>query len=136
VLRGANAAAGHLDIYTDLRSAKIAAVRANSEVALHVWDPSAHLQVRIAASASILTGDAAAAAWARVPDGSRRTYGVAPAPGQAIPAALDYATQAAFEFFAVLRIEAQSIDALHLGRNHRRALFERIDGWKGRWLVP
>lgn len=44
VLRAANATTACLDIYTDLRSAKVASLRANPRAVLHVWDSSAHLQ--------------------------------------------------------------------------------------------
>lgn len=84
----------------------------------------------------MLTGDAVAAIWARVPDLSRQSYGTLPAPGQPIPDALAYAKHADPQSFAVLRLGVLAIDALHLGRDHRRARFERSSGWAGQWLVP
>jgi pyridoxamine 5'-phosphate oxidase len=35
--------------------------------ALHVWDTSAHLQVRLEAQIDILTGEGVASIWARMP---------------------------------------------------------------------
>jgi pyridoxamine 5'-phosphate oxidase len=136
VLRAADAAAGTLDIHTDLRSAKVAALRTTPWAALHVWDPSAHLQIRIAAAVSILSGDQVAGIWARVPDPSRQSYGSVPDPGQPIAGSLDYLKQPDPAVFAVLRCTAQSIDAVHLGPRHRRARFDRENGWAGQWLAP
>lgn len=136
VLRAADPAAGTLDIHTDLRSPKVAALRENPHAALLVWDASAHLQTRIDATAAILTGAEVAAIWARVPDPSRQAYGATPAPGVPIPDALAYDKTPDAAHFAVLRLTVQAIDALHLGPQHRRARFDRADGWAGRWLAP
>jgi pyridoxamine 5'-phosphate oxidase len=56
VLRAADKAAGTLDIHTDLRSAKVADLRATPFAALHVWDAAAHLQLRLEAQFTLLTG--------------------------------------------------------------------------------
>ncbi len=136
VLRAVDRTAASLDVHTDVRSAKVLALQADPRAALHVWDPSAHLQTRIEVAAEILTGDAVAAIWARVPDVSRQSYGTIPAPGQPIPDARAYAKHANPTAFAVLRLHVEAIDALHLGRDHRRARFERSGNWVGQWLVP
>ena len=136
VLRAADAGMGALDIHTDLRSAKVAALLATPRAELHVWDMSGHLQIRIAATVSILTGAPVADIWARVPDPSRQSYGTQPAPGQPIAESLGYEKPADPTVFAVLRCTAQSIDVLHLGPQHRRARFDRADAWAGQWLAP
>lgn len=136
VLRAADPAAGTLDVHTDLRSAKVAALRHQPIAALHVWDATAHLQTRITASVKVLTGDAVAALWQRVPDTSQAAYGTMPAPGTPITAALDYRKTPDPAAFAVLRCTVQGIDAVHLGPNHRRARFDAADGWHGQWLAP
>jgi pyridoxamine 5'-phosphate oxidase len=136
VLRAAIATTANLDVYTDVRSAKVASLRSNPRAILHIWDTSAHLQLRIDATAEILTGGAVAGIWARVPDVSRQSYGTIPAPGEPIPDALAYGKHADPQSFAVLRFTVQVIDALHLGRDHRRARFARANGWAGQWLVP
>ena len=92
--------------------------------------------MRIDVAAEILSGDVVAATWARVPDMSRQGYGKRPAPGQPISDALAYTKHADIRSFAVLRLNVQAVDALHLGRDHRRARFERSEGWAGQWLVP
>ncbi len=136
VLRAANATTASLDVYTDLRSAKVASLRATPRAVLHVWDQSAHLQTRIEVTAEILTDDVVAVIWSRVPVISRQSYGTMPAPGQQIPEALAYAKHMDFRSFAVLRLNVHAIDALHLGRDHRRARYERTSSWAGQWLVP
>jgi len=136
VLRAADPAAGTLDLHTDLRSPKVTALRANPRAALHVWDASAHLQTRLTGTVAILSGEAVAAIWARVPDPSRQSYGATPAPGLPIPEALAYDRTPDAATFAVLRLTVQSVEALHLGPQHRRARFEREGGWAGQWIAP
>ena len=84
----------------------------------------------------ILSGGAVAATWARVPDPSRQSYGTSPAPGTPIAEALAYAKPADPDSFAVLRCAVQAMDIVHLGPQHRRARFDRADGWAGQWLAP
>ena len=136
VLRAADARAAVLDVHTDLRSPKMAALCAMPRAALHIWDQSAHLQIRISADVSILSGDAVAAIWEKVPDPSRNSYGTEPAPGQPIFAALDYSKPADPASFAVLRCTVRRMDILHLGPHHRRAEFTRASKWAGQWLAP
>ena len=136
VLRSADKAAGTLDIHTDLRSAKVGDVRVTPFAALHVWDASAHLQLRLEAHVTLLTGPDVAALWAGVPTASRLSYGSAPAPGQPIGRALDYTKVPDAGCFVVLRLQISTVDALHLGPNHRRARFDRHNAWAGAWLAP
>jgi pyridoxamine 5'-phosphate oxidase len=90
VLRSADTAVGALDIHTDLRSAKVGDVRFIPFAARHVWDASAHLQLRLEAQVTRLTGPDVAVILAGVPAASRLSYGSTPAPGQPIGRALDY----------------------------------------------
>lgn len=136
VLRAADKNAATLQIHTDLHSAKVAELRTNPAAALHVWDASAHLQIRIAAQVSILTGDAVSAIWDKVPTPSRSSYGSMPAPGQPVADALAYRKGPDPAAFAVIQLDLQAMDLLHLGPNHRRARFLRSDDWRGEWLVP
>ena len=136
VLRAVDKGTGMLDIHTDLHSAKVAELRSTPFAALHVWDAAARLQIRLEATANILTGPNAAVVWAGVPDTSRQSYGSQPAPGRPIAQALDYSSEPDPASFAVLRLTVQTIDALHLGPPHRRARFDRNAGWAGVWLAP
>lgn len=136
VLRAADKAADSLDIHTDLRSAKVGDLRITPFAAVHVWDASAHLQLRLDANVTLLTGPEVTAIWASVPAASRLSYGSTPAPGQRIAQALDYKKVTDPASFVVLRLTATTIEALHLGPNHRRARFDRGDDWAGTWLAP
>lgn len=136
VLRAADPVAAMLEIHTDLHSAKMADLDAVPRAAMHVWDPSAHLQIRVQATVTILTGTEALATWQSLPEQTRRSYGTRPAPGQPIPDALAYDKPADPSRLAVLRCAVQQIDLLHLGPEHRRARFDRADGWAGQWLAP
>ncbi len=136
VLRAADKSAVTLDIHTHLRSAKVADLRVTPFAALHVWDSSAHLQMRLEAHVTILIGKDVAAIWEGVPAASQLAYGGTPTPGQPIETALDYTKACDPEAFVVLRLQVATIDVLHLGPNHRRARFDREDGWAGTWLAP
>lgn len=136
VLRAADKLAGTLDIHTDLRSAKVGDLRVTPFAALHVWDPSAHLQLRLEAHVTILNGSNVSAVWEDVPAASRLSYGSNPASGHPIAQALDYTKTSDATYFVVLRLQISTIDALHLGPNHRRAKFDRQNDWAGAWLAP
>lgn len=136
VLRGADKQAATLTLYTDVHSDKVKALHTTPVAALHVWDATAHLQTRIEANVTVLTGDAAHEHWKRVPEHSRSAYSCGPAPGEPITDALAYTKTPDQQAFAVLLLQVNTIDALHLGPKHRRALFTREDGWAGQWVVP
>ncbi|QDA36123.1 pyridoxamine 5'-phosphate oxidase (plasmid) [Paracoccus liaowanqingii] len=136
VLRAADPAAGVVEVHTDALSDKMAGLDMVPRAALHVWDASAHLQIRLQVQVAILTGAEAEATWNALPQQTRHSYGTRPAPGQPIPEALAYAKPADPSRFAILRCEVQRMDLLHLGPDHRRARFDREDGWAGCWLAP
>ena len=136
VLRHADAGSGTLHVHTDLHSAKVAELLATLFAALHVWDRSAHLQIRVEADVTIASGEDVADIWARVPQSSRAAYGGTPSPGSPIVDSLDYTPGADPDRFAVLRFRVVALDVLHLVTNHRRARFERSSEWKGEWLAP
>jgi pyridoxamine 5'-phosphate oxidase len=136
VLRGADKDASLLEVHTDLRSAKIAELQADPRAMLQAWDLRAHLQIRAEVRAEILSGPQVAARWDRVPEGSRMAYGSTPAPGQPIADALDYIKHPNAQDFAAVNLHVQAFDLVHLGADHRRARFERADGWAGHWLAP
>lgn len=136
ILRGADQIAGAVSVFSDLHSAKVASLRQNPRAALHVWDAGGRLQLRLTGTVTIRHGQAVAHIWDQLPAVSRESYGVAPAPGKPIAAALDYVKSPDPTAFAVLDCTISSIDVLHLGSVHRRARFDRAQGWHGQWLVP
>ena len=95
-----------------------------------------HLQLWLEAHVTLLTGPDVAAIWAGVPAASRLSYGSTPAPGQPIGRALDYKKVSNVGSFVVLRLQISTVEALHLGHNHRRARFDRHNEWSGAWLAP
>jgi pyridoxamine 5'-phosphate oxidase len=136
VLRAADKEASSIDVHTDLHSAKVAELIAAPFASLHVWDASAHLQIRLETNVAILQGEDVAEIWARVPEPSRLSYGGSPAPGQPISESLDYNKVPDPARFVVLRLSIQTIDVLHLGPSHRRARFDGYTNWAGAWLAP
>lgn len=136
VLRAFDREAMTLDVHTDLRSTKMDGLAMKPNAAFHVWDAGGHLQMRLATSVAVLSGEQAADHWARVPDPSRQAYGVTPPPGSKIETALDYTKIPDPATFAVLRCRVESLDLLHLGTDHRRAVFERVTDWAGHWVSP
>ncbi len=111
-------------------------MRVTHFAALHVWDTSAHLQLRLEAHVTILNGKDVAASWEGVPAASRLSYVSTQAPGHPIAQALDYTKVSDAGSFVVLRLQISKLDALHLGPNHRRARFNRHKEWVGAWLAP
>ncbi len=134
-LRAADRSRHIVEFYSDTRTAKIAALTANPQVALHVWDPARQFQLRIAAEARLLPADAER--WEALHTESRLNYGVHPAPGTPI------ADSSAFEripdrnIFVAVECHVQMIDTVVLSEPvHRRARFERADAWRGTWVAP
>ena len=62
----------------------------------------------------IATGSAVAHIWPKIPDGSRSSYGVTPAPGTQIPAPDAYTRAPDQAKFAVLTLVLEDIDAVHV----------------------
>lgn len=136
VLRHADAETGMLHVHTDLHSGKVVDLLATPFAALHVWDRSAHLQIRVEADVMIASREDVVNIWTRMPQSSRSAYGGTPSPGSPIVDSLDYAPGSDPDRFAVLQFRVVSLDVLHLGIDHRRARFERNSEWKGQWLAP
>jgi hypothetical protein len=85
---------------------------------------------------TIRSGAEVAEIWAGVPDPSRQSYGITPAPGTPIADTLDYVKEPDPATFAVLTCRIVHIDAVHLGDRHRRAAYSHNGDWVGQWLVP
>lgn len=129
VLRAADRDAARLELHTDMASPKVAQIRHDPRVALHVWVPKDKLQIRIRAQASVTPGDLAL--FARLPEDARRNYGGS-APGGVLEDAPSDGDPARF---AAIALKVRRIDALVLEDPHRRAIFDAPD-WQGRWVAP
>ncbi len=147
VLRAFDPVRPSLRFHTDRRSQKIAEIRANPQVAVHAYDPSAKIQIRMEGWARLHVDDAVAdAAWTSSRLMSRQCYGVEPGPGSAIdeggafvlPEPTEEATAIGREHFCAVTVEIGSLEWLYLAvSGHRRAHFDWTgDGWFGRWLAP
>ncbi|MEL6685597.1 MAG: pyridoxamine 5'-phosphate oxidase family protein [Pseudomonadota bacterium] len=136
VLRSADREAGVVTIHTDLFSDKIKSLQAEPRAALHVWDAKQDLQIRLQAEGSISSGAKTRALWDKIPDHARQSYGVTPPPGTLIETALDYVKTPDPDTFAVLTCTVMTIDAVHLGADHRRVSYSRARHWQGQWLSP
>ncbi len=135
-LRRADVADAVLEVHTDIATPKVAAIKSNPWASFHVWVPRSDLQIRAVGNVDIITGPEVDADWERVPLASRVSYGTEPVPGAPIGHAFDYQKPATRDRFAVLRCHLQQLDLVHLGEQHRRAVFVRADGWAGQWVAP
>jgi hypothetical protein len=135
VLRGAFPGEGLVELHTDTLSSKMAELRRDPRAALHLWDPELQLQTRLRGRMSFFPSSLIA--WHELPKASRGNYGTVPPPATPIDGPEAYTRRPDPERMTVLSLKVEAIDAVHLGREpHRRALFERRDGWRGRWLAP
>lgn len=142
VLRGFDPAGRLLTVHSDIRAAKVTALRANPDVALHVWDDGAQVQIRIDGAAAVSANDELARAeWARLHEGSRAAYRSQTVPATPVEDPADIPRiddVAAFAQFAVLQIRFDRLEWLHLAREgQRRAAFSwHDDALEQRWLAP
>jgi pyridoxine/pyridoxamine 5'-phosphate oxidase len=142
VLRGFDPAARLLTVHSDIRAAKIAALQANPDAALHVWDDDAQVQVRVDGTVAISTNSGLARTeWARLHEGSRAAYRSKTVPATVVedPAAIPQVDDAAaFAQFAVLHIRLDRMEWLHLAHEgQRRARFVWREGvLEQHWLAP
>ena len=136
VLRHADRTDATVSLHTDLFSDKIKSLRQTPHVALHVWDARQNLQIRLQAEVLIKSGPSTRALWDKIPEHAQQAYGGTPPPGVPIEEALAYVKQPDPTTFAVLDCAVMTIDAVHLGENHRRCSFSRARHWHGQWLSP
>jgi hypothetical protein len=144
VLRGCDRTSASLRFHTDARAAKTAELQHDPRIALHGYDPSQKIQIRIEGMARIHSDDALAdAAWEASREFSRACYSIAPGPGTTIAAPDGYvmpqdshAVASGRSDFRAVIIAATSLEWLYLAHaGHRRALFDLGTG-EGRWLAP
>lgn len=137
MLRGADRGAGILQLHTDAATPKVDEIAQNPAVALHLWDETRALQLRLHGTARVVTGAVLDGNWAGLPAGSRDNYGVDPVPGTPIPHAGAFTRTAERDRFARIEITLEDMDIVELSPDHhRRASFTRATGWAGRWLAP
>lgn len=136
VLRGCSASGATLEIHTDRASRKVDELQADPKATLLFWDATNALQIRARVEVEILTGPEVEDRWQSLSGEARKNYGGRPAPSSPMPAAETYEETVERDRFAVLICRVTSLDVVHLGQMHRRALFEAKDGFAGMWLAP
>lgn len=144
-LRRADRAAARAGFNTDLRSPKIAEIRAEPRAALLGYDMEAGFQVRLEGVARLRPSDKAA--WEAALPRSRICYRHAFAPGAPLeaPEAGDPTSEMiepgspgeGLGHFCAVDLEIGMLEALDLrAGGHRRARFLAAEGWAGRWIAP
>lgn len=144
VLRGFDAAARTLRFHTDARSAKVGEFAADPRCALHLYDATAQIQLRLAGQIAIHGQDALAdTAWAASRPMSRVIYALPPdaGPGTPLGAPLPAPTdpEAGRPYFRVLVMRMTHLEWLWLAASgHQRAAFAWDDtgALSSSWLVP
>ncbi len=135
VLRGAERNATRLEIHTDRASRKVDEIAATPLATLLFWTPEDLLQVRARCHIKVRTGDPVQATWDAIPEEARRNYGGRPPPSTPLARDTDYAKSPERDRFAILAAEVSSLEILHLGAFHRRAIFTG-GADAGTWLAP
>ncbi len=138
VLRAADATLGHLQIYTDARSAKFTEIVGQSNALFVFWSPRLSWQLRVRVDiATLSTGPQVASLWERVKQSAAASDYLSPsAPGTPLvsDASLSSETPLGNGHFAVLNAQVIEMDWLELASTgHRRAKIT-ADTWE--WLTP
>lgn len=128
------------DIHTDVRAGKVAHIRAHPAATFVFWNPRSRVQVRVSGAVEIITeGAAIEDVWARLSDATKSDYAGAHPPGAEISAPdVAASVDRPRDNFALLRLQAETIDVLKLGRSgHRRAVFKgRVGDFASAWAAP
>jgi hypothetical protein len=133
-LRRADRQARAVEVHSDLRTAKVAALRADPRGALLFWDAETREQLRLSVRFDLLVGPEDR--WADIPEAARLNYGTDPAPGTPVAAPEDVARVPRLDRFAALPGRVERMDAVSLAHDpHRRARFEGPD-LTGAWVAP
>ncbi len=144
VLRGFDAATRRLRFHTDARSAKVAEFVADPRAALHLYDASAQIQLRLAGSISLHAEDSVAEiAWASSRPMSRMIYalpsGAGPGTPLDAPQPAPKDPEAGRPHFRVLVLSMARLEWLWLAAaGHQRACYDWDETGASRacWLVP
>jgi pyridoxine/pyridoxamine 5'-phosphate oxidase len=137
VLRAFEVATRRLTFHTDMRSAKLLELSADSRVALTFYDAARKAQVRINGTSVVHTGDAVShQRWVAARPSSLRCFAgaqpgaISAVPTSGLPAQMEGREPEALELagaephFAVLTVATQRLEWLHLHtRGQRRAAF-------------
>ena len=127
---------GLVEVHTDLATPKVGQIGADPRVALLAWHPARQVQIRLTGRATVRRGAEVAALWDAIPAEARTNYGTTPEPGVPIPGPFDWEKPPVEARFAVISVAVAAMDVVDLSGRHRRARFERADGFAGTWIAP
>ena len=132
-LRSADRHAGRVEVHSDIRTAKVDALRRDPRAALLFWDAGAQLQLRVSVRIDLIPADPDR--WSRIPREPRLNYGTDPAPGTRVAAPEDVTRTPARDRFIALSGQVTAMDAVSLAHDpHRRAQFD--GSGRGHWVAP
>lgn len=133
-LRAADRDAGTVEVHSDLRTAKVRALRADPRAQLLFWDATTQVQIRVSTRMTLVS--AAPDRWARIPDAARLNYGTNPVPGTVVNAPEDVTRTGDIARFIALQGHVTTIDVVSLAHEpHRRAIFGP-NGAEACWVAP
>ena len=142
VLRGFAWPPGTMEMHTDVRSAKVAAIGDAGRVAVLAWSAADQLQLRFSGIARLHRGDDLTRdRWEGLSRGARSAYGTVATPGAAIPDPAERAYLPPDERrrqFGVLLVALESVDVLRLGPEGRQTRASGrlgADGLRGDWIA-
>ena len=136
-LRAVDEREGTLTVYTDLASAKVGELQRNPRASLVIWDAARNFQVRLRVTVQVQSGADVERFWPEMTGDAQRAYGGMPPPGTAIDDPKTHSRIPQIERLAVLTMKIEEIDTVSLEEPcHHRALFRRVDAFKGQWLAP
>jgi pyridoxamine 5'-phosphate oxidase len=128
--------------FTDSRSGKVTHLLNNSEIALLFYHQRERVQIRVKGFAKIhQQDDLTSRLWSELPGESQKSYNSELSPGSLIGSpemAYQWKEEMDSAFFAVLKVEPVSIEALQLnGLEHIRISFlKKEEDWQMSWLAP
>jgi hypothetical protein len=127
-LRAADATARTVELHSDIRTAKVEALRRDPRAALLLWDDATQEQLRLSLRITLIPADPDR--WDRIPETARVNYGTDPAPGTSLPDPAAVARTPRRERHVALLGQVRGMDALSLAHDpHRRARFGERPGW-------
>ena len=146
ILRGCHVASRTLRFHTDDRSTKVQEIANDPRLAVHFYDATAKIQLRLDGIATLhRNDDVADSAWAATRSFSRQCYGITPGPGVkltdgkdfTLPETTDEATAPGRVNFCPVTVEIKSMEWLYLAASgHRRARFSWNESMSAQWLTP
>ena len=128
--------------HTDIRSKKIAELKGNNKLLLHIYDKKNKIQIQAEGKAKIFNkATLNDLAWKSLSDNTKSVYLINQAPGKVIANEKDFkylVHDEGYKNFAIIKVKINKITFLQLNHNgNKKALFkyERKNN-KFFWLVP